>query len=150
MSNSRQDTPSLDSMEVSPPYVYMAETSSNQTIHTTLPPYLPGTTTIPIYSARSTHVPPNCQEVDMATFQQFTKNQRVETKLFFYKEANPTADHSTINIFRAIIEDQDEKHQNILQSHSMLPEEDGSHNIKTNMDLSHLDAQDTEMFTDIR
>ena len=86
----------------------------------------------------------------MATFQQFTKNQRVEKELFFYKEANPTADHSTINIFRAIIEDQDEKHQNILQSHSMLPEEDGSNNIETNVDLSHLDDQATEMFTDIR
>ena len=78
MSNSRQDTPSLDSMEVSPPYVFLAETSSNQTIHTTLPPYLPGTTTIQIYIARSTHVPPNCQQVGMATFQHFTKNQRVE------------------------------------------------------------------------
>ena len=86
----------------------------------------------------------------MSTFQQFTKNQRVEKELFVYKEGNPTADHSTINIFRAIIEDQDEKHPNILQSHSMLPEEDGSNNIETNVDLSHLVAQITEMFTDIR
>ena len=86
----------------------------------------------------------------MSTFQQFTKNQRVEKELFVYKEGNPTADHSTINIFRAIIEDQDEKHPNILQSHSMLREEDGSNNIETNVDLSHLVAQITEMFTDIR
>ena len=32
----------------------------------------------------------------------------------------------------------------------MLPEEDGSHNIETNVDLSYLDDQTTEMFTDIQ
>ena len=32
----------------------------------------------------------------------------------------------------------------------MFPEEDGSNNIETTVDLSHLDDQTTEMFTDIR
>ena len=32
----------------------------------------------------------------------------------------------------------------------MFPEEDGSNNIETTVNLSHLDDQTTEMFTDIR
>ena len=88
--------------------------------------------------------------VTITEFNAFVRQNRMEKLSQAIRQDKKYENAETIDIHQAILQDYEEQFGNLLQRHSMMPNEDLSDNPELKVDLDHLSPDDAEAFSVIQ